>query len=109
MKFYIAGKITGDPGYREKFQIVSERLERGHQPVLNPASLPEGMTPADYIRICFSMIDCADAVVFLPDWNQSEGAKLEYQYCKYIEKETVLLDEAALEALKGENHEADPV
>ncbi len=102
MKFYIAGRITGDPNYRQKFMKVQERFEQGRQPVLNPASLPEGMTPADYMRVCFSMIDCADSVVFLPDWRESEGAKLEYQYCKYIGKETVLLDEAALEAQKGE-------
>ncbi len=109
MKWYIAGKITGDPNYKQKFQKVQENLEEDRQTVLNPASLPDGMKPADYMHICFAMIDCADVVAFLPDWQQSEGAKLEYQYCKYIGKETILLDEAALEAQKGENHETDTV
>jgi len=103
LKFYIAGKITGDPSYRQKFQEVQKQYEKNGQPVLNPASLPGGMQPADYMRICFSMIDCADAVVFLPDWEQSKGAMLEFQYCKYIGKEIVLLDEAAL---KGGNENA---
>lgn len=87
MKVYIAGKITGDPGYQDKFLTAEIRLhQRGHI-VLNPAELPEGMTPADYMRICFAMIDVADTVVFLPDAKESAGARLEMAYCEYIEKE----------------------
>jgi hypothetical protein len=41
----------------------------------------------DYMRICFAMIDVADAVVFLPDAAESAGARLEMAYCEYIEKE----------------------
>ena len=48
---------------------------QGHT-VLNHAKLPEGMAPADYMRICFAMIDVADAVVFLPDAAESAGARL---------------------------------
>ena len=55
--------------------------------MLNPAELPEGMDQADYMRICFAMIDVADAVVFLPDAAESAGARLEMAYCEYIEKE----------------------
>lgn len=87
MKIYIAGKITGDKDYRQKFRQAQERLERGGCVVLNPAEQPEGMTPADYMRICFAMIDCADAVAFLPDWPQSEGAQLEKKYCQYVGKQ----------------------
>ena len=55
--------------------------------MLNPAELPEGMEPKDYMRICFAMIDVADAVVFLPDAAESACARLEMAYCEYIEKE----------------------
>ena len=55
--------------------------------MLNPAELPEGMAQADYMRICFAMIDVADAVVFLPDTAESAGARLEMAYCAYIGKE----------------------
>ena len=55
--------------------------------VLNPATLPEGMNRADYMRICFAMIDSADIVMFLPDYAESEGAYLEKAYCDYIEKD----------------------
>lgn len=90
MKVYIAGKITGDPKYPEKFWRVEVDLERQGHIVLNPAMLPEGMAPADYMRICFAMIDCADLVAFLPDWKESRGACLEYEYCKYVGKKIVL-------------------
>ena len=88
MKVYIAGKITGDPGYRDKFAAAEIQLGRKGHIVLNPAELPEGMKPADYMRICFAMIDVADAVVFLPDAAESAGTRLEKSYCDYIRKET---------------------
>lgn len=87
MKVYIAGKITGDPGYREKLRKAAEELGKWGYTVLSPAELPEGMAPAAYMRICFAMIDVADAVVFLPDAKESAGAKLERAYCDYIGKE----------------------
>ncbi|WP_417344296.1 DUF4406 domain-containing protein [Gemmiger sp.] len=86
MKVYIAGKITGDPGYRDKFAAAEIQLGWQGNTVLNPAELPEGMAPADYMRICFAMIDVADAVVFLPDAAESAGARLERAYCEYIGK-----------------------
>ena len=87
MKVYIAGKITGDPGYRDKFAAAEIQLGWQGNTVLNPAELPEGMTPADYMRICLAMIDVADSVVFLPNAKDSAGARLERAYCEYIGKE----------------------
>ena len=46
------------------------------------------MSREDYMRICFAMIDVADAVVFLPNAADSAGARLERAYCEYVEKET---------------------
>lgn len=86
MKIYIAGKIAGNPDYREKFAEAQRHLEVQGHIVLNPAVLPEGMTQADYMRICFAMIDTADGVCFLPDSIESSGAMLEYSYCRYIGK-----------------------
>lgn len=68
------------------------RIRKLYEVVLNPAVLPAGMAPADYMRICFAMIDTADAVMFIPDWEQSEGAKLEHQYCKYIGKPVLYMN-----------------
>lgn len=86
MKVYIAGKITGDPNYREKFAAFAEIEQKRGNVVLNPAVLPLGLTQAEYMRICFAMIDCADEVSFIPDYKESTGARLEWDYCKKIEK-----------------------
>ena len=88
MKVYIAGKITGNENYREKFAKAQSELEKDGHTVLNPAVLPEGLMKGEYMRICFEMIDIADVVVFLPGWQDSEGAMLETDYCLYIDKPT---------------------
>lgn len=86
MKIYIAGKITGDPNYKEKFRRAEERLVSQGHIVLNPARLPEGMQPGDYMHICFAMLVAADMAVFLPDYSDSSGARLEYDWCRYVGK-----------------------
>ena len=88
---YIAGRITGDPGYREKFEAAKRFYEDMGHIVLNPAELPEGMRPEDYMRICFAMIDSADKVCFLLDWKRSKGAKLEMAWCEYVGKPYVFM------------------
>ena len=88
MKIYIAGKITGSENYKERFAASKKRLEAMGHIVLNPAELPEGMKPSDYMRICFAMIDCADKVVCTYGWRDSAGARLEAQYAEYIKKDT---------------------
>jgi hypothetical protein len=42
MKLYIAGKISGEPNYKNKFARVGEKLEQAGHWVMNPASLPPG-------------------------------------------------------------------
>lgn len=80
MKVYIAGKITGNPEYKKHFAAAEKKfIEDGHL-VMNPAVLPEGFGFDDYMPICYAMIDCCDAVAFLPNWTDSKGAGLEYGY-----------------------------
>ena len=86
MKIYIAGKIAGDPGHKEKFAAYTRKIEENGDIALNPATIPDGLPVADCMRICFAMIDAADTVLFLPDWKQSGGAQLEKAYCDYIGK-----------------------
>lgn len=85
-KIFISGKITGDPNYKAKFAAAEAFYKKKGYTVLNPAVLPGDMQPADYMRICFAMIDTADAVAFLPDYHRSPGAELELNYCCYTDK-----------------------
>jgi hypothetical protein len=41
---------------------------KGHI-VLNPARLPDGLTQAEYMDICLSMLRCADAIYMLEGWE----------------------------------------
>ena len=93
MKVYLAGKITGDPNYREKFAAAAKKLEeRAGVTVISPAVTPEGLKKADYMRICFAVLESADTAVFLPDWEDSPGAQLEKHWCEYVGKKDGVSD-----------------
>lgn len=82
--------------YREKFAAAVKKLEeRAGVTVISPAVTPEGLKKADYMRICFAMLESADAAVFLPDWEDSPGAQLEKHWCEYVGKKMVFLMEGA--------------
>lgn len=83
---FISGPITGVEKYWEAFEAAEDELRAAGFIPLNPARLPEGMNNAQYQRICFAMIDSADAVLFLSGWLNSRGATLENRYCRYIDK-----------------------
>lgn len=90
MKIYISGKITGDKRYKAKFREIEKRLAAAGHTALNPANQPEGLRPADYMRVCFAMMETADAVLFLQDYQESRGAMLEWAWCQYVGKPTCL-------------------
>lgn len=89
---YIAGKIDGDPNYKEKFRKAAEQLESRGYIVLNPATLPEGMRKEKYMPICLAMLNQADIVVMLSDYQYSPGALLELKYAYYQDKEILKYD-----------------
>jgi len=93
MKIYIAGKISGDKSYKEKFARVQQQLESQGHVVLNPATQPEGLSAADYMRMCFAMMEAAEIVMFLPDFRESRGAMLEYDWCQYTVKQTAYYED----------------
>jgi hypothetical protein len=83
---FISGPITGVPEYYKAFEAMEDELSAlGYIP-LSPSRLPVGMSNEKYTRICLAMIDSADAVIFLKGWENSEGSKLEKDYCLYTLK-----------------------
>lgn len=88
---FVSGPITGVEKYWEAFEQAEQMLENLGYIALTPTRLPKGMSNTQYARICMAMIDSADAVVFLSKWENSEGARLEREYCEYTQKPCVRL------------------
>ena len=95
MKIYIAGKITGDKRYKTKFRDAAKALEAVGHVVLNPATLPDGLTDGDYMRITLAMLEAADLAVFLPDYRESKGALVEWAWCQRTGKDCALFMDLA--------------
>lgn len=98
MKIYIAGPITGILNYRNHFAAAERKLKRKGHITINPSFLPAGLS--DYMMICKSMIDQADALYLLNGYQSSIGAMEEYLYARY-KKKKIFFQESG----KKESHE----
>lgn len=85
-KIFISGAITNDSNYLEKFNKAQKIIENEGYIALNPTVIPIGLTPEEYMKIDLAMLDCADAIYMLCDWEKSEGANLEWHYANYMNK-----------------------
>lgn len=86
MKLYLSGPISGIPDFAERFSAAEAELtEMGHT-AINPAVLPLGLSPADYMRVSLAQLEAAEAVVLLPGWALSGGAQIEALSALYAGK-----------------------
>ena len=88
MKIYIAGRITGNPNYREEFAEAEKELKRKGHTVLNPVK-PDGFTYKDYIDMGLCELMRCDAVYVLPGYEYSKGALLESHYARVVGLEVI--------------------
>ena len=81
MKIYIAGAITDDPDYQDKFDKAEAELTALGYTVLKPSVLPsDGFSHEEYITITKAMISVCEGVYFLADWVHSKGCLIELDY-----------------------------
>lgn len=110
MIFFISGAMTGYEDYnRPAFFEAQKHLEEKGQTVLNPASLPDGLDPNQYMAIDLEMLKQADAVLFLPGYEKSSGAITEmYAATKFGKKLYFYKDGRAIPGVPMPNMYADP-
>ncbi len=96
MIIYLAGPMTGIDDYNQKaFNAAEKHLSALGSTVLNPARItptvnPELITHAQYLTICFTMIDICDAICLLPGWEDSIGAKRELRHAQLNGKQVIV-------------------
>lgn len=102
MKIYISGKIGNNiitAEIRDKFNEAAARIEVcGHEAV-NPVDILHQniggtycLVPVDdaytrHLLYDLNLVATCDAILFLPDWEDSPGAKAEHAFAAAIGKE----------------------
>lgn len=83
MKVYIAGAITSDPDYKQKFKSAEKDLQlRGHD-VVSPI-YHSGPTYKEYLIQGLAALSGCDAIYLLSDYAASPGAQLELRFAKLV-------------------------
>lgn len=105
---YIAGKISGDADYKQKFNEAQKNLEERGFAVMNPAWLPsEGFSYEAYIRIGKAMLKECSVLCLLPDWEESAGACNELQLAASLKKEIIYYSDIIAEPNNDNNIKTD--
>lgn len=94
-KAYIGGKITGLENYKTYFLEAQRKLEEEGKIVLNPTILPyPGFEHHEYMHVCYAMIDICNEAHFLPNWENSLGARMELEYALKNGKAVIFIEGA---------------
>lgn len=84
---YIAGKVTGLPvsDVQAKFALSQGKLEAQGYTVLNPTAMMSINEEWQFaMRLSFALLSMADVVVMQSDWQDSTGAKMEFELAKAL-------------------------
>ena len=104
-RIYIAGQMTGIPDWNfPAFHAAAAELRAAGYEVENPAENPVppcGGTWLGYMRMAIAQVATVDAVVMLPGWENSRGAKIERDLAIGLGLGVMTLDAALRSAEHG--------
>lgn len=96
MLVYLSGPMTGyDEHNYPAFDRAAETLRANGHEVLNPAETAGGsihLPRETFLEIDIGYVRAADALVLLPGWANSEGAKLEVDVARSLGKRLYLFN-----------------
>ncbi|WP_256588086.1 DUF4406 domain-containing protein [Pseudomonas sp. LG1D9] len=87
MRVYIAGPMTGIADYNfPAFNAMADKMRAAGWHVENPADhgLVPGAQWADYLRYDIGCLASCEAIMLLPGWTASRGARLEVSIAKEL-------------------------
>lgn len=91
-RWYVAGPMSGHPELNyQAFHAAAARLRAEGHHVENPAENPDPPcgTWAGWMRMAIRQLSSCDAVLLLPGWESSKGARLEAVIARNFDLEIV--------------------
>lgn len=88
MTIYISGPVSGVKNYQKAFHKAEDILEgNGHvaiSPIAVKALQSSVYSWSDAMKICITLMEKCDAVMFLDGWEFSVGARIEHAWAQRI-------------------------
>lgn len=82
---YISGPMTGLPDYnRGVFNAAAAKLRAIGYEVVNPAEQPEQPSWEEYMRHDIKLMMGCQSIFLLPGWQNSRGARIEFQIAESL-------------------------
>lgn len=80
-KVYLSGPITGVRNYKGLFLFAEELVKMCDAArIFNPAlQIPDSLGYEEAMKRCVRAITDHDTIVMFPDWNVSQGSKIEHE------------------------------